>query len=58
MGSAPAMGRLTPLTASTDPNATVRFWEEAGSKPGGVNAVTAPASATVMNEDFIILISS
>jgi hypothetical protein len=52
------MGRLTPLTASTDPNATVRFWEEAGSKPGGVNAATAPASATVMNEDFIILISS
>jgi hypothetical protein len=32
------------------PNTTVRLFAEAGSKPGGVNAVAAPASTTRRSE--------
>ena len=46
----PAFGMSTPFTASTLPNATVRLFVDAGSNPGGVNAVAAPARATTKRD--------
>ena len=46
--SLPAFGISTPLTASTFPNATVKFLDDAGSKPAGVNAATALVSEAVI----------
>jgi hypothetical protein len=43
----PAFGRSTPSTAKVFPNATVKFALDAGSNPGGVNALVTPATATV-----------
>jgi hypothetical protein len=51
----PALGMSTPLTAKTLPNATVRLFDEAGSNPGGVNAVATPASATAMRDEENII---
>jgi hypothetical protein len=45
----------TPFTAKTLPNATVRLFDEAGSNPGGVNAVATPASATAMRDEENII---
>ena len=39
-----------PLTASVFSKTTVRLFVDAGSKPGGVKAVAAPASTTRINE--------
>lgn len=58
LNSLPAFGISTPLTASTFPNATAKLLDDAGSKPGGVNAATAPASETVIRilENIFLLL--
>lgn len=44
----------TPLSAGFEPKATVRLFEEVGSKFGGVKAVATPAKATLIREKNIL----